>query len=532
MSSRGDDGPLGLFDGIDPRLAVARADERMGAERPARAARTAPSGRGNGTGQQGGDAASARPGSRDRPLSISEVIRGVRRVLDRELGYDVWLTGESDSVSRHSSGHVYFALKDEHAQLQVVMWRSDAQKLRFRIESGQALRCRGRPTIYTRAGKFQFQITFAEPAGLGADALALEQRKRKLAAEGLFDPARKRPLPLLPRRIGVVTSKDGAAVRDIIRAVQRRFPVPILIADAAVQGDDAPVRIVAALAAIARTDVDVVIVGRGGGASSDLAAFNDERVVRAVAACPVPIISAVGHEIDTALTDLAADRRAATPTAAGELAVPVRADLVAALAKEERRLHREMARVIHDARQDIDHFIGVSCATVERLVGRRRQALTELAGRIEACHPRAQLAARRSRIEAAELRLHAAAERCVERARERVSGLEGRMHERVRRSLDQARYALGQRVAALGALSPLAVLERGYAIASGDAGALRDADRAAVGDRVNVRLARGSLDCVVERVHPSASADAASVGSGLSATPATDAAGAETEGSA
>src|SRR5262245_501184 len=230
-----------------------------------------------------GGAAAPRPGSRERPLRPSQNVRGASNVLDREIG-TVWVEGEVESRVAASSGHLYFCLKDSRCQLRAVMWRSDAARLKFRIENGQSLRCRGKLSIYERDGKFQFYVQFAEPAGLGADALALEQLKERLAAEGLFASTRKRRLPLLPARIGVVTSKSGAAVRDIIRAVQRRFPVPILVADARVQGASAPGAITRALVALARAGVDVIIVGRGGGSAGDLAAFNDERVVRAVAA--------------------------------------------------------------------------------------------------------------------------------------------------------------------------------------------------------------------------------------------------------
>ncbi|MEM9492315.1 MAG: exodeoxyribonuclease VII large subunit, partial [Myxococcota bacterium] len=204
-------------------------------------------------------------------MTVTQAVRGARLVLEKHTPV-LWIEGEVASLVRASSGHLYFDLKDDGSQLAGVMWRSDAQRLRFRIQDGQKLRCHGRLTIYERGGRFQFAIRFAEPAGLGADALALEQLKRKLAAEGLFDRARKRPLPGLPRRIGVVTSKSGAAIRDIIRTVHRRFPVPILIADATVQGATAPRQLVRAMRDLAATDVDVIIIGRGGGSAGDLAA--------------------------------------------------------------------------------------------------------------------------------------------------------------------------------------------------------------------------------------------------------------------
>jgi exodeoxyribonuclease VII large subunit len=444
---------------------------------------------------------------------VSQTVRAARNVLEQRIG-TVWIEGETISVSRHSSGHVYFCLKDQNSQIRAVIWRSDAQRLRFRLEEGQRLRCRGQLSIYDRDGKFQVYVTYAEPAGLGAEALALEQLKRKLAAEGLFDPARKRPLPALPRRIGLVTSKNGAAVQDIIRAVQRRFPVPILIADTPVQGSDAPLRIARAIQDICRTDVDVVIVGRGGGATSDLAAFNDERVVRAVAGCRVPIISAVGHEVDISLTDLAADHRAATPTAAGEMAVPVLGDLAALLAKEERRLHREMSLALQDARQELDSLLGAGHVALHRAVTARRHALAELRTRLESRHPRAQLWAQRSAVRELEGRLRTVAGRRLDGAARELGALENRLQPALRRRLDAAGRELASLAAGLRTMNPLQVLERGYALARGPRGVVTASDQVAVGEPVTVHLARGALDCRVERLHAPRSISDGGPGSG------------------
>jgi exodeoxyribonuclease VII large subunit len=426
-----------------------------------------------------------RPGDREHPLSVSAVLTAATACLERGIG-TVWIEGEIVSLSRPSSGHVYFCVKDDRAQLRAVMWRADARRLRFRIEDGQHLRCRGQLGIYERDGKFQLYVGFAEPAGLGADALAFEQLKARLVADGLFEPARKRPLPRLPRRIGVVTSRTGAALRDIIRVVHRRFPVPLLVADAQVQGADAPRQIVAALRAVAAQRVDLVIIGRGGGSASDLAAFNDERVVRAVAACPVPTISAVGHEVDVSLTDLAADRRAATPSNAGEIAVPVLADLAAELAKQERRLHRELALRLRSARQELDQLAAATRGRVGVSVAKGRRALGDAERRLTAQHPRARVAADRGAVRQLEARAAAA----IHRARERRS---------------RAFWDLAGR---LDALSPLRVLERGFAIATAGEHVLVAADQVAVGDAVAVRLAAGALDCTVVGVRPAAAAPA------------------------
>ena len=507
MSIWGDDAPLGAF------ARRQREDETPGApreteqrpeppgapgRRPEQTAERTPAATADG--HAGATQPAPRPGSHERPLSVSQTVRWARKVLEERIG-TVWIEGETVSLSRHSSGHVYFCLKDQNSQIRAVIWRSDAQRLRFRIDEGQRLRCRGHLSIYDRDGKFQLYVQYAEPAGLGAEALALEQLKRKLAAEGLFDAARKRALPPLPRRIGVVTSKNGAAVRDIIRAVQRRFPVPILVADTPVQGSDAPVRIARAIQDICHTDVDVVIVGRGGGATNDLAAFNDERVVRAVAACRVPIISAVGHEVDISLTDLAADHRAATPTAAGEMAVPVLADLAAVLEKEERRLHREMSLALQDARQELDSLLGAGHVALHRTVTTRRHALAELRTRLESRHPRAQLWAHRGAVRELEGRLLTMTGRRVDGAGRELAALENRLQPAVRRRLDRAGRELASLAAGLRTMSPLQVLERGYALAVGPRGVVTASDQIAVGEPVTVRLARGTLDCRVEGAH-------------------------------
>jgi len=423
-----------------------------------------------------------RPGGRETPLSVSAVVRAASSALERGVG-TVWVEGETTSVARPASGHVYFSLRDERARIRAVMWRSDARRLRFRMEDGQRLLCRGRLAIYDREGTFQLYVQMAEPAGLGSEALALEQLKAKLSAEGLFDADRKRPLPALPRRIGVVTSRTGAAVRDIIRAVQRRFPVPILVADTVVQGTEAPRQIAAAVEAIARTDVEVIIVGRGGGSAGDLAAFNDERVVRAVAACPVPTVSAVGHEVDVSLTDLAADQRAATPTMAGAMVVPVLEELRARLVEEERRLQRELDLCLRGARQELDQIGQGLQSRLVYAIAERRQVLADLRQRLETQHPRARLATYRADVHDLELRAEAVVRRRVEAASREYATLAGRLQ----------------------ALSPLRVLQRGYAIATtvDDDGAQRviiDASEAAIGDDLSVRLARGILDCRVEKV--------------------------------
>jgi exodeoxyribonuclease VII large subunit len=451
------------------------------------------------TGGKGAETARPQP-TRERPLTVVELVRWAHGTLDRGLGL-VWVEGEVAQTSRPASGHLYFSLRDHNAVLTAVMWARDTARLRFVIESGQRLRVRGRLGVYDRDGKMQLYVDFAEPAGVGAAAVALDQLKRTLHAEGLFAAQRKRPLPLVPRRIGVVTSKSGAAVRDIIQTVQRRFPVPILIADCAVQGPSAPRQIVHALTLITRADVDVVIVGRGGGSATDLSAFNDERVVRAVAACPVPVVSAVGHEIDLTLCDLAADRRASTPTAAAELVVPVLAELAAALAKEERRLGREVELRLARDRQELDRLIERAQRRVERGLGQAREALVRLERRRDDQHPRARLLARRKELAALVARLGAVqpAPRLA-RARDALAQLERKAAAAIARQHHAAGGELGRLAAQLAALSPLAVLDRGFAVLRHAGAVVRDASALAPGDLVDAKVARGGLALRVERV--------------------------------
>jgi len=440
------------------------------------------------------------PSSRERPLGVAEVVRLAGRALDG-LGL-VWLEGEVTQVSQPASGHLYFALRDRESVLSAVMWGRDASRMRFRIEAGQRLRVRGRLGVYDRDGKMQLYADFAEPAGHGAEALALEQLKAKLAAEGIFAAERKRPLPRFPRRIGVVTSKTGAAVHDIIRTVQRRLPTPILIADAAVQGASAPNQIVMGLAMVVRAGVDVVIVGRGGGAATDLTAFNHERVVRTIARCPVPVISAVGHEVDLSLADLAADARASTPTAAAELAVPDGAALVDQLTKERRRLDREIRHRLDRARQDLDHQTMALHARGERALAVTRAELAALTHQLTGLHPRRQLFARGSRLAELARRLTAVhpASRLA-RARHELDVLIARRDAAMRRSLEARRAQLGQLGAGMAALSPLAVLDRGFAmVARADGTIVRDAARVSPGDRLRLLLAKGALGVIVEDI--------------------------------
>jgi exodeoxyribonuclease VII large subunit len=276
-----------------------------------------------------------------RIFSVSELTSEIRGVLESRYG-EVWVEGEISNCRVWNTGHLYFTLKDANAQLRAVMWRTALRGVKFKPEDGLQVIARGRLGVYEPKGEYQLVCDLLEPRGFGALQLALDQLKKKLLAEGLFDPARKRPLPKLPRKIGIVTSLDGAALRDIIKVLSRRYPnAHLVIAPTRVQGDGAARDIVGALDRVGRIEgVDVVIVGRGGGALEDLWSFNEEIVARAIARCPVPVISAVGHETDVTVADLVADLRAPTPSAAAEIVVTARDEF---LARIERLLERARA---------------------------------------------------------------------------------------------------------------------------------------------------------------------------------------------
>ncbi|MCA9695738.1 MAG: exodeoxyribonuclease VII large subunit, partial [Myxococcales bacterium] len=399
-----------------------------------------------------------------RVLTVSQLVRGADRCLGDHFAR-VHVEGEVSNLRIVGSGHAYFTLKDREASLPVALWRSALARLRFRITDGLALRVVGRLGVYPAQGKFQLYAEGAEPAGLGAMMLQLEQLKEKLRAEGLFAAERKRPLPRWPRRIGVVTSATGAAVHDIITVARRRCPSRILLSPALVQGDGAPASLTRALRRLwAMPEVDVIILGRGGGAREDLWAFNDEGLARTVAESPVPVVSAVGHEIDVTICDLVADLRAATPSHAAEHVVPDRAVFVEQLRELDRRLRLSLRRQVMDERARLELASHRLASHGARLVDRPRRRLVDLRARLEQHHPRRLIDRDRRQLSA----LHA---RLVEQhPRHRIAAARAQL-ERTEATLAQAGQSLTtarrQRLALLAArlqgLSPLAVLERGYA---------------------------------------------------------------------
>lgn len=334
-------------------------------------------------------------GSPEAALGVGEIAQAAKDVVEGAFPR-LWVRGEVMGFKQYPSGHWYFTLKDAQGALSCVVWHAKSKRRTIPAapDEGMDVVVLGRLTVYPAKGQLQFSVDAIEAAGEGLWRKQFEEARRRLEADGLLDPARKRPLPVLPRIVAVVTSAQGAAVRDIVAVASRRAPaVQLVVVNCLVQGDDAPASIVAALDRVARWGkADVVIVGRGGGSKDDLWAFNDESVARAVAACPVPIVSAVGHETDIALTDLVADLRAPTPSAAAEAVVPVWADLEAAVMRQAQLLKRALAQRAARARQQYDSTARQVFQTAQRVVERRRARLDGFAGRLDALSPLGTLA--------------------------------------------------------------------------------------------------------------------------------------------
>lgn len=427
-------------------------------------------------------------------FTVGQVVRGANRALEQRFSL-LWVEGELTNLKLTAGGHAFFTLVDDDAALPVAMWRTAFERLRFRLEPGQALRVQGRLGIFAKQGRFQLYAEQIEPAGLGALMLELEQRKQRLAADGLLAAERKRPLPRWPRVIGVVTSPHGAAIHDVLEVARRRCPSHIVLSPAVVQGPEAPRSLVRALQRVQRwPGVGVVIIGRGGGSAEDLWAFNDERLARAVAACPVPVVSAVGHEVDVTICDLVADVRAATPSHAAELVVPDLHGVRHRLDALSRRLGRALERSTLDERARLEagrarlHGLGL------RLCQEPRARIEALSRRLEAHHPQRRLARDRRRLEGLMARLHTAGRDLAPSARGRLATLDRRLATAGVAIPRRARLRLARAAGALHALSPLGVLERGYAVVTDEGGeAIVDAARVREGDAITVRLHRGRL---------------------------------------
>jgi exodeoxyribonuclease VII large subunit len=408
---------------------------------------------------EGSGSGEARQGP--RVLRVSELVAALRDAVESAVGR-VWVVGEVSNLRRAASGHCYFTLKDDVAQLRAVMFRGDASRLRFDLEDGLEALAFGEVSLYVARGELQMVVRDVVPRGVGALRLAFEQLRARLDAEGLFDPASKRPLPAFPRAVGIVTSLHAAALHDVLEVSGALWPsLPLLIAAARVQGEGADLEIIEAMQLLAtRPEIDVILLVRGGGSIEDLWPFNSEVLARAIARCPVPVVAGVGHETDVTIADLAADARAPTPSAAAALVVPDRRALFERLLRDERRL----------------------AVAIEAQLARARARVASRADALRHLAPAARLAAWRARLARSGDRLRGVLEAQLADGRARLA------------------VAAGQ----LDSLSPLAVLARGYAIARrlDDGRIVRRARDVASGDVLAVRLAEGSLEVRVTALRP------------------------------
>ncbi len=431
---------------------------------------------------------------------VSELADLLRALVEDALPR-IWVQGEVSNLSRPASGHWYFTLKDARAQLRCVMFRNANLYIRPLPKDGDQVLVRAQASVYSARGDLQLICEHLEPAGEGALLRAFEELKRRLAAEGLFDPGLKRPLPRLPRAIGVITSATGAAIQDIQTTLARRFPLaPVYLYPVPVQGKEAPGAIVRALRELpARAAVDVVILARGGGSLEDLWAFNDEQVARAIRACRVPVVCGVGHEVDVTIADFAADLRAPTPTAAAEQVAPDVADWRATIADSAARLRHAAQARLATAQERTQ---ALAARLHAQHPGRRLQ---DRAQRLDECSLRTQraigqhIADRRQRLQHAQARLQAAApQAAIQRMQHRLDDLRGRLHAAPARRLAGADAQLLRASALLDSLNPRAVLHRGYAIALDAHGqALTDARHTSGGESLRLILAAGEVDARV-----------------------------------
>src|SRR5581483_2335259 len=436
-----------------------------------------------------------------RIWTVRDLMASARTALERELT-DVWVEGEISNYRPADSGHLYFTLKDDGAQMRVVMFRSQARLLRFRPADGLQVIARGRITIYEPRGELQLSAEYLEPKGAGALQIAFEQLKARLAAEGLFDSARKKPIPVLPRRIGIVTSPRGAAIQDILNILRRRHEtVNVLIYPAQVQGEAAPREVASGIRFFNRArSVDVIVVARGGGSLEDLAAFNHEALARIVAGSTIPVISAIGHETDFTIVDFVADLRAPTPSAAAELVIQSKRQIHEQLDGLHRRLARASRYQLLMARQRLMQLAQHGAfARMRDVISRRQQRLDDLRYRMGTVQ-RERLRRYRRRLEVAGARLRAQDLRYrLEGMRRELQSRSAAVVARARALLLARRSRLEQLAARLEALSPLNILERGYALVFDSAGNLvKSSEQVQPGDEITAQLHRGKIRATIK----------------------------------
>ena len=430
-------------------------------------------------------------------ITVSQLNRQVKTLLEQGVGR-LWVEGEISNMARPASGHLYFRLKDESAQISAAFFRNRQRGPTHTFKNGDHVLAYGQVSLYEARGDYQLIVEQIEAAGEGVLQRRYEALKKKLATEGLFDEDRKQAIPPLPRRVGVITSPSGAAVRDVLSVLRRRFPfVPVVIYPAAVQGDAAPGELIAALqAAIRRDECDVLILTRGGGSLEDLWAFNDEQLARAIAECPLPVVSAVGHEVDFTIADFVADVRAPTPSGAAELVVPDRNDWLRAIDSIGTRIARQGRRTLENRAQALDWLSRrLVTASPAARVARQQDKLRENLGRLAAAMRRELHAHNGNLFTLNRALLQVSPAVRVQRAISRVNDLRNRLAVAGRNRVANADHRLRVAARALDAVSPLATLDRGYAIVTDAATgkALTRASEVKEGDDIRTRLAQGEL---------------------------------------
>jgi exodeoxyribonuclease VII large subunit len=437
-----------------------------------------------------------------RTWTVRDLVAAVRTHLEREYS-DTWVEGEISNFRAHDSGHLYFTLKDESAQIRVVMFRSSARLLRFRPENGMQVVVRGRVTIYEDRGELQISAEYLEPKGAGALQIAFEQLKAKLEAEGLFDAARKKPIPTLPRRIGIVTSPQAAALRDILNILRRRhLGANVLIFPAQVQGETAALEVSTGIRYFNKAhNVDVIIVARGGGSAEDLAAFNHEGLARTIVSSQIPVISAIGHETDFTIIDFVADLRAPTPSAAAELVIRSRQEIEEQMESLDRRLEKAIRYHLLIARQNLTELAQHRAfARITDLIHRRQQRLDDLVHRLaQAQQSIIENQRRRFETLSAAVR-HYDVRRVLASMSKDLQAQSTALVSAFRNLLLERKVRVERMDTALQALSPLAILERGYALVFDASGKLlKDAAKVKAGDEISAKLAKGTIEATVKQ---------------------------------
>jgi exodeoxyribonuclease VII large subunit len=437
-------------------------------------------------------------------ITVSQLNRRVKTLIEQGIAR-LWIEGEISNLSRPGSGHIYLTLKDNSAQVSAAWFRQRQRGPAIGFNNGDRVLALGRISIYEARGNYQLIIEQMEPAGEGVLKRRFDALKLKLATEGLFDEDQKQGLPALPRGIGVITSPSGAAIRDIVSVLQRRFPaIPVIVYPAAVQGDAAPGELINALhTAVARDECDVLIIGRGGGSLEDLWAFNDEQLAREIADCPLPIISAVGHEVDFTIADFVADVRAPTPSGAAEIAVPEQQEWLRRLAGLAARIARVGRRSLDDRAQELD-WLGrrLLASSPEATLRRQNDSLREHSGRLSTAMSQQLLQHKSNLLQASAALMQQSPALSVQCSITRLAGLQQRLATSTDNTLANSRHKIALLGRALNAVSPLATLDRGYAILrDAESGAvLMDAEGSHPGQDVRAQLSQGELIATIKKV--------------------------------